>query len=186
MERVGGHTTRAVDARLIVATNQSLRKLVTAGRFRADLYYRLSGLEIQVPPLRDRQRDIVALADRFLGRLRTLRQVQLSQSAIDALLTYDWPGNVRELERVIERAVALATSTEITAQDLPPAVSRTYDETVGPSLRHGDTMREWGSRYARVVLDRCNHNKREACRMLGISCHTLQAYLTYKGPKSRQ
>ena len=186
VERVGGHTTRAVDARLIVATNQSLRKLVTAGRFRADLYYRLSGLEIQVPPLRDRQRDIVALADRFLGRLRTLRQVQLSQSAIDALLTYDWPGNVRELERVIERAVALATSTEITAQDLPPAVSRTYDETVGPSLRHGDTMREWGSRYARVVLDRCNHNKREACRMLGISCHTLQAYLTYKGPKSRQ
>ena len=143
-------------------------------------------LEIQVPPLRDRQRDIVALADHFLGRLRTLRQVQLSQSAIDALLTYDWPGNVRELERVIERAVALATSTEITAQDLSPAVSRTYDETVGPSLRHGDTMREWGSRYARVVLDRCNHNKREACRMLGISCHTLQAYLTYKGPKSRQ
>ncbi len=186
VERVGGHTTRAVDVRLIVATNQSLRKLVTAGRFRADLYYRLSGLEIQVPPLRDRRRDIVALANHFLGRHRTVRQVQLSQSAIDALLTYDWPGNVRELERVIERAVALATSTEITAQDLPPAVSRTYDEIVGPSLRQGDTMREWGSRYARVVLDRCNHNKREACRTLGISYHTLQAYLTYEGPKSRQ
>lgn len=186
VERVGGHTTRAVDARLIVATNQSLRKLVTAGRFRADLYYRLSGLEIHVPPLRDRRRDIVALANHFLGRHRAMRQVQLSRSAIDALLTYDWPGNVRELERVVERAVALATSAEVTARDLPPAVSRTYDEIVGPSLRQGDTMREWGSRYARVVLDRCRHNKREACRMLGISYHTLQAYLTYKGPKSRQ
>lgn len=186
VERVGGHTTRAVDARLIVATNQSLRKLVDAGRFRADLYYRLGGLEIQVPPLRDRRKDIVALANHFLGRHRTVRQVQLSQSAIDALLTYDWPGNVRELERVVERAVALATSTEIAARDLPPAVSGSYDEIVGPSLRRGDTMREWGSRYARVVLDRCNHNKREACRMLGISYHTLQAYLTYQGPKSRE
>ncbi len=186
VERVGGHTTRAVDARLIVATNQSLRKLVAAGRFRADLYYRLGGLEIRVPPLRDRRRDIVALANHFLGRHRTLRQVQFSRSAIDALLTYDWPGNVRELERVIERVVALATSTEITAEDLPPAVSRTYEEIVGPSLRQRDTMREWGSRYARVVLDRCKHNKREACRTLGISYHTLQAYLTYEGPKTRQ
>ena len=85
VERVGGHTTRAVDARLIVATNQSLRKLVTAGRFRADLYYRLSGLEVQVPPLRDRRRDIVALANHFLGRHRTVRQIQLSQRAVDAL-----------------------------------------------------------------------------------------------------
>ena len=93
VERVGGHTTRAVDARLIVATNQCLRKLVAAGRFRADLYYRLSGLEIQVPPLRDRRRDIVALANHVLGRHRAMRQVQLSRSAIDALLAYDWPGN---------------------------------------------------------------------------------------------
>ena len=185
VERVGGHTTRTVDTRLIVATNQSLRKLVAAGRFRADLYYRLGGLEIQVPPLRDRRNDIAALANHFLGRHRSVRQIQLSRGAVDALLTYDWPGNVRELERVIERAVALATSTEITARDLPPAVSGTYDEIVGPSLRRGDTLREWGSRYARVVLDRCNHNKREACRTLGISYHTLQAYLAYKGPKAR-
>ena len=186
VERVGGHTTRTIDTRLIVATNQSLRKLVAAGRFRADLYYRLGGLEIQVPPLRERRKDIVALANHFLGRHRTVRQVQFSRSAVDALLTYDWPGNVRELERVVERAVALATSTEITARDLPPAVSGTYDEIVGPSLRRGDTLREWGSRYARVVLDRCKHNKREACRTLGISYHTLQAYLTYEGPKSGQ
>ncbi len=186
VERVGGHTTRAVDARLIVATNQSLRKLVAAGRFRSDLYYRLSGLEIRVPPLRERRGDILALANHFLGRYRAVRPFELSRSAVDALLTYDWPGNVRELERVIERAVALATSAEITTRDLPPTISRTYDEIVGPSLQRDDTMRAWGSRYARVVLDRCNHNKREACRMLGISYHTLQAYLTYKGPKSGQ
>lgn len=183
VERVGGHTTRAVDTRLVVATNRSLRELVEAGRFRADLYYRLGGLEIHVPPLRARRDDIVLLARHFLGRHRALREIRLSRSAVDALLTYDWPGNVRELERVIERAVALAASNEISAGDLPPAINRTYDEVIGPSLRGNDTMREWGSRYARIVLDRCNQNKRQACRTLGISYHTLQAYLAYKGPK---
>ena len=184
VERVGGHTTRAIDARIIVATNRSLRALVVAGRFRADLYYRLGGLEIQVPPLRARRGDIIALANHFLRRHRALRHVQLARSAVDALLTHDWPGNVRELERVIERAVALATSSEITARDLPPAVSRDYDEVVGPSVRRGDTLREWGSRYARLILDRCNQNKRQACRILGISYHTLQAYLAHKGPQA--
>ena len=185
VERVGGHATRAVDIRLIVATNQSLRALVAAGRFRADLYYRLGGLEIVVPPLRARRGDIVPLLNHFLERHRTLRHVRLSDGAVDALQSYDWPGNVRELERVVERAVAMSASNEVTVEDLPPLVSRRYEEVLGPSLHQDDTMRAWGSRYARVVLGRCNQNKRQACRRLGISYHTLQAYLSYSGPKRK-
>jgi len=186
VERVGGHTTRPVDIRLIVATNRSLRQLVTQGTFRADLYYRLGGLEVVVPPLRARRGDIVPLATHFLDRHRAIRHGRLSDTVVDALVAYDWPGNVRELERVIERAVAMTTSTEITLEDLPSSVSGRYEEVLGPSLHHGDTMRAWGSRYARIVLDRCNHNKRQACRALGISYHTLQAYLSYAGPKRKE
>ena len=180
VERVGGHTTRRLDIRIVVATNQSLRALVAEGRFRADLYYRLGGLEIQVPPLRARRGDILLLASHLVKRHRDVREVRLSRQAMDALLTYDWPGNVRELERVIERAIALSTSSEITPEDLPLLVRRGYDEVLAPSLHRDDTMRAWGSRYARMVLDRCNQNKRQACQVLGISYHTLQAYLTYE------
>ena len=186
VERVGGHTTRRLDIRIVVATNQSLRALVAAGRFRADLYYRLGGLEIQVPPLRARRGDILLLTNHFLERHRDVRNVRLSRRAIDALLTYDWPGNVRELERVIERAIAMASSNEITPEDLPLFVRSGYDAVLGPSLQRDDTMRAWGSRYAQVILDRCNRNKRHACQVLGISYHTLQAYLAYESPAAEK
>ena len=183
VERVGGHSTRTVDIRIVVATNQSLLDLVSEGRFRADLYYRLSGVEIHVPPLRARRGDVTLLARHFLERHRAVRDIGLSDSAVDALLTYAWPGNVRELERVIERAVTLATSGQITLEDLPPKVTGKYTAILDPSLRRADTMRAWGSRYARIVLDRCDNNKRQACQALGISYHTLQAYLTYEPPE---
>ena len=182
VERVGGHTTRRLDVRIIVATNRNLRALVAEGRFRDDLYYRLGGLEIQVPPLRARRGDIPLLVDCFLERHRDLREVRLSRQAMDALLTYDWPGNVRELERIIERAIALSRSSEISPRDLPLFVSRDYEQVLRPSLVRDDTMRAWGSRYARLVLDRCDRNKRQTCQVLGISYHTLQSYLAYEEP----
>jgi transcriptional regulator with PAS, ATPase and Fis domain len=86
---------------------------------------------------------------------------------------------VRELERLIERAVALAGTEVIELDDLPPAVRGDYGTTVMPSLARRDTLRAWGSRYARLVLERAQGNKREACRVLDISYHTLQAYLRY-------
>ena len=92
---------------------------------------------------------------------------------------YHWPGNVRELERVIERAVALAESDRIELDDLPPQVRGEYAEVLAPSLARTDTMRAWGSRYARLVFERCGRNKRQACRLLDISYHTLQAYLRF-------
>ncbi len=180
VERVGGHDLRPVDIRLVVATNQSLRGLVDAGRFREDLYYRLAGVELRVPPLRRRRDDILELAEYFLARHHQFRRLSLSDGAAEALLSYDWPGNVRELQRVIERAVTLAPGNVVSLSDLPPALTREYAEVLYPSVARADSMRTWGSRYARLVLDRCDQNKRRTCEVLGISYHTLQAYLRYR------
>ena len=177
IERVGGSGSRHVDTRIVVATNRPLAGLVADGRFRMDLYYRLQGVEVQVPPLRDRRGDVAELAHYFLERYRGVRVLQLSDAALDALVAYNWPGNVRELQRVLERAVALAGSDRLQVDDLPPDLLGAYEDIILPSLRRGDTMREWGSRYARLVLERCQNNKRRACRELGISYHTLRAYL---------
>ena len=177
VERVGGVGTRQVDTRIIVATNRPLSTLVEGRQFRLDLYYRLNGVDVQVPPLRARREDIPELARYFLERHHTLRPLQVSAAALDALVAYDWPGNVRELERVIERAVALAGSAFLEPDDLPPALLGGYVDVLVPSLRSRETMRAWGSRYARLVLERCENNKRRACRELGISYHTLNAYL---------
>ena len=184
IERVGGFGTRRVNTRIVVATNRPLAGLVADGRFRMDLYYRLIGVEVQVPPLRERRGDVVELAQYFLERHRGLRMLQLSEAAVDALIAYHWPGNVRELERVIERAVALAGSDRLEVDDLPPALLSGYEDIILPSIRRQDTMREWAGRYARLVLERCHNNKRRACRELGISYHTLQAHLRYgAGPR---
>src|SRR5207302_10858018 len=161
------------------ATNRSLAALVERQLFRPDLFYRLSGVDVRVPTLRERRPDILELARYFLDRHRVTRSLGLSSAAADALNTYQWPGNVRELERLIERAVALTDSDVIELDDLPPAVRGDHVAALGPSLRRNDTLRAWASRYARLVLERCHDNKREACRVLGISYHTLQAYLRY-------
>jgi DNA-binding NtrC family response regulator len=180
VERVGGAEPRDVNTRIIAATNSKLSELVARGRFRLDLFYRLHGVEIDVPPLRERPDDILELTDYFLERHRDFRRLRLSQAAADALVAYRWPGNVRELERVIERAVALAGSDHLQLDDLPPALLDGYVPVLIPSFQRHDSMRAWGSRYARMVLERCQQNKRQACRELGISYHTLQSYLRFK------
>ncbi len=181
VERVGGTGSHRVDLRIVAATNRSLLGLVERQLFRPDLYYRLSGVDIRVPALRDRRADILEIGRYFLERHRTTRALRLSAAAADALVAYDWPGNVRELERLMERAVALASTDVIELDDLPLRVRGEYATTLLPSIERRDTMRAWGSRYARLVLERCEGNKREACRVLDISYHTLQAYLRYPG-----
>jgi transcriptional regulator with PAS, ATPase and Fis domain len=180
VERVGGYGARRVDTRIIVASNRPLTTLVEQGRFRLDLYYRLNGVDIQVPPLRHRREDVIELARYFLERHRAFRPLSLSTAATDALLAYDWPGNVRELERVIERGVALAGGPFLELDDLPPGLLGGYADVLLPAVEARSTMRAWGSRYARLVLERCSNNKRQACRELGISYHTLQAYLRFR------
>lgn len=179
VERVGGHGSHRLDIRIVAATNRSLSGLVAQRLFRPDLFYRLSGVDIRVPTLRERRPDILELATYFLERHRTTRPLRLSAGTVDALMAYDWPGNVRELERLMERAVTLAPSDLIELDDLPPTVRGDYATTLGPSLRRNDSLRAWASRYARLVLDRCEGNKRDACRALDISYHTLQSYLRF-------
>jgi transcriptional regulator with PAS, ATPase and Fis domain len=180
VERVGGCGARPVDTRIIVASNRSLGDLVEQRRFRLDLFYRLNGVDVQIPPLRQRRDDIIELARYFLARHRTFRPLSLSVAAADALLAYDWPGNVRELERVVERAVALAGGSSLELDDLPPSLLGGYADALVPALHARSTMRAWGSRYARLVLERCGNNKRKTCRELGISYHTLQSYLRFR------
>ena len=105
-----------------------------------------------MPPLRARREDIGELARYFLERHRFVRHLQLSKAAADALLVYDWPGNVRELERVIERGVALAGSDYLELDDLPSRLLGGYSDVLVPSMKAGETMRAWASRYARLVL----------------------------------
>jgi transcriptional regulator with PAS, ATPase and Fis domain len=183
VERVGGHGVRKVDARIVVATNRSLRELVSAGQFREDLYYRLSGVELHVPALRARRQDIPDLCAHFLSRYQTPRPVVLSPEAIEAIRLYDWPGNVRELERMIEGAVTLTASGSITVHDLPKSLRGEPVEALQDSLDRQDSMRAWGARYARLVLERCDANKRRACDVLEISYHTLMAYLRWTSPR---
>jgi transcriptional regulator with PAS, ATPase and Fis domain len=180
IERVGGQGAKHVDIRIVAATNRGLLGLVERQLFRADLYYRLSGVDVFVPALRERRDDIAELASYFLERHRSTRPLHLSAAATEALVLYRWPGNVRELERLIERAVALCRSDVIQLDDLPAAIGGDHAAILTPSLRRNDTLRAWASRYARVVVDRCQGNKRQACRVLGISYHTLQTYLQYR------
>lgn len=179
VERVGGQGAQRVDIRILAATNRSLRSLVDDGAFRADLYYRLGGVELQVPPLRHRQSDIVELSDYFLERHRDTRRLSLSPEVVDALLAHDWPGNVRELQRVIESVICLARGDRAELPDLPPVLRGDSETVLWPSLKHGDTLREWASRYVRLVWQRHAQNKRQACVALGISYHTLQTHLRY-------
>jgi DNA-binding NtrC family response regulator len=179
VERVGGHGARKVDVRIVAATNRRLAGLVEQRLFRPDLFYRLSGVEVRVPALRERQSDILELARYFLERHRATRLLRLSGEAADALTAHAWPGNVRELERTMEGIVALADADVIELDDLPPTVRGEAISALVAAASASQTMRAWGSRYARLVLRRCGGSKREACRILGISYHTLNAYLKY-------
>jgi DNA-binding NtrC family response regulator len=182
VERVGGNGVHRVDIRIIAASNRSLRELAERRLFRPDLFYRLSGVDVVVPTLRERRGDILELAEYFLARHRTTRPLRLSRAAAASLMAYEWPGNVRELERLIERAITLADSDVLELDDLPATIRGDYAVALGPSLHRNDSLRAWASRYSRLVLERCHGNKRAACRVLGISYHTLQAYLRYPLP----
>ena len=140
VERVGGQGAHRVDIRIVAATNRSLRTLVNDGLFRADLFYRLSGVEVHVPPLRQRQSDVIELARYFLERHRTTRRLDLAPEAADALLTYQWPGNVRELQRVIENVICLAQDERV-GLGRPPAEPARGLRSVPAAVHCSETTR---------------------------------------------
>ena len=139
VRKVGSTTEDPVDVRILSATHQDLAKLVAAGRFRQDLYYRLNVIELHVPSLRERSEDIAMLADVILDRLAQragAERVRLSPEALRELRSYPFPGNVRELENVLERGVALAAGRELTAGDLMlPAVETPFEADAGEPVQ---------------------------------------------------
>jgi two-component system, NtrC family, response regulator AtoC len=176
---VGGSTETTFDARIITATNRDLELDVKDARFRADLYYRINVVRIEVPPLRARGNDALQLAQFFLARSarRTGKPVRHLGSAVaQALLSYDWPGNVRELENCIERAVALASYDEITLDDLPAKVRMQRVSDVPPASDDATdllSMEAVEDRYIRRVLAAVAGNKTLAAKILGFDRRTL-------------
>ncbi len=157
-EPVGSNDTTDVDVRVILASNQSLEKLVASGQFRQDLYYRINVVSIELPPLRERIGDIVVLAEHFLQSKakEAGRQITgFSPETIEALRRYAWPGNVRELENVVERAVVLSRATRIGIADLPPNVidNSTSDLLLPPHARAGAAWIADGARSLREALE---------------------------------
>jgi transcriptional regulator with PAS, ATPase and Fis domain len=179
VRRLGDNETRIVDVRILAATNVDLKRLLSEGRFREDLYYRLNVVSIEIPSLRERREDIPLLAGYFLDKYarRSGREIAaFSDDAKTALLRYDYPGNVRELENAIQRAVTLAEGKNITRQDLPPAFLQTAtlpaarpDEDVRDSWSLEDLERE----HIQRVLARQKGNVTNTAKQLGISRTTL-------------
>jgi two-component system, NtrC family, response regulator HydG len=174
-ERVGGNETITVDVRVIAATNRDLKQMIAEGKFREDLYYRLNVINLEMPALRARRSDVPLLASHFLRKYAAENAKELrgfSAESLECMTAYAWPGNVRELENVIERAVVLARSAEITVADLPAqfAVSKNR-----PGLQiPGATMDEI-ERYAITkTLESTGGSTGEAAEILNISVRKIQ------------
>lgn len=172
--RVGGSQTIACDVRIVAATNRDLKKGISEGRFRDDLYYRLNVFPIELPPLRHRREDIAALALHFASNAAAelgVRRHGVSSEAMDLLSRYDWPGNIRELANVIERAVLLCDGPDVLPAHLPPEI------TIGatPSLSQEERSLR-GQEKAMIVaaLKNSRWNQTKAAAALGISRDNLR------------
>lgn len=180
--RIGGTQPRDADFRLICATNRSLLAEVKAGRFREDLYYRIAVVSVHMPPLREREGDIVPLAMHFLDYYKTKfgkECGQLTPAAVQALESCRWEGNVRQLQHCLERAVALHAGGPIDALHLFPggdpasAVAQTKQAAPAPILRYQDARGDFERDYLRRLLDAAAGNVSEAARLSGIPRQNL-------------
>ncbi len=179
IERLGGRAQK-IDIRLVAATNKDLRREVTEGRFREDLFYRLNVIALRVPPLRERKDDIPLLVEHFFTRFREKNRKALTAvtaEAIDFLGSYDWPGNVRELENAIERAVVLCKSSQIGVDDLPREL-RGQAPWIGASDRAltfpiGTPLEEIELLVIQETLRHTKGDKRLAAQLLGIATRTI-------------
>jgi DNA-binding NtrC family response regulator len=174
VRRVGENRNRPIDVRVLAATNRDLPAEVESGRFRKDLYYRLRVIELRIPPLRERREDVLPLARLFVAQAieRTRRKVcGLGPKAADQLVRYDWPGNVRELENAIERAVALATGSQIQPDDLPEEVRLALPAVYAPGRVR--TLDEVERDYIVAALQANDGNRTRTAAQLQIGIATL-------------
>ena len=180
LERLGGRTAIPVDIRVIAATNRDLKKEVAAGRFREDLFYRLNGVELRIPPLRERKDDIELIARHFLekwGRSCGRPPLRFTKDVIARMRNYPWPGNVRELENEVERAVALAYSDTITLSDLSEPLQCGLES----SAASGSLLKKSEKALIEQALRDSKGNKTQAAERLGMSREGLRKKLKRLG-----
>jgi two-component system response regulator HydG len=185
---LGSNTELAFDTRIVTATHRDLESEVDEKRFRQDLYYRINVVKIPVPPLRERNRDVLILATHFLDKFAARARkgpMTLSPQVAAPLLTYQWPGNVRELENCMERAVALARLDHISAEDLPDRVRSYRAERFVVSADEPAeivTIEELERRYIDRAMKLLGGNKSRAAELLGLDRRTLYRRLEkYEG-----
>ncbi len=196
-ERVGGTQSIDVDVRIVVATNRNLQKLAEEKLFREDLYFRISAVPMTIPPLRERGKDVLLLADHFLDKFSRefgKHGLELSKEARERLLHYRWPGNVRELRNTLERAVILADGGSIRADGLQLPAAKPDAKRLAPGLLPEnfqwdgsleEVVERAGSHVEKVLLEstmrECKWNKTRAAEKLGVSPKTLLAKLRSAG-----
>jgi DNA-binding NtrC family response regulator len=170
--RIGSNKPLKTDCRIIVATHQNLQEHVLKNTFRQDLYYRLYGLHIELPPLRNRGNDVVLLAKHFVNEFCEENEIPaktLSKSAVDKLLTYSFPGNIRELKSVMELAITLADNDEITNEHIV-----LENEALMPDITDQEmTLKEYNNRILKKYLDKYNNNTSLVAEKLGIGVATV-------------
>lgn len=174
-ERVGGEVPVEVDVRVIAATNKNLEEEVKAGRFREDLFFRLNGIQIEVPPLRERKDDISLFIDSFVERYAKengKKNIKVDEKARKAMVRYMWPGNIRELQHAVESAVVLCSNNEITLKDLPEKIS-SFKSASDIIIPVGSSMDECEKIIIEETLAYCDGNKTKAADILKIGRKTL-------------
>jgi len=187
-ERVGGSETVTVNVRLVAATNKDLRQLVADGKFREDLFYRLFVVNLTLPPLRERDGDIVLLTQHYLKTLAAENGKSvptLTAEAMDALTAYSWPGNVRELRNVIERMVVLNSTGKLNLDDVPATVRQGAHDSGRDATRAGRVLRDAERQLIEDALRQHRGNRTKAAQHLGISRRTLHRKLNEFGLRSR-
>ena len=177
--RVGGNTLLPIDVRLLVATHKNLTDEVKNGRFREDLYYRLLGLPIQLPPLRDRNTDIIVLAKYFLNNFcheNQLDDLSLSRDAQEKLLRYHYPGNIRELKSIIELGAVMSNDKEITVEDINFSSPKSEENFTYQEL----SLKEYNDRIVDYFLRKYDNNVLKVADILDIGKSTIYRYLKEK------
>ncbi len=176
VRRIGSTASKLVDVRIIAATNRNLEEMVQDKLFREDLFYRLSVIKIELPPLRERREDIPLLTEYFISKYNRLHNKQvtaMSEELASKLLTLEWPGNVRELENFIDRAIALAAGPILTLSETEVPTTRKVDlnwaERIPPNL----SLDELETEYMKRVLKEQDNNYAEAARILKVNKSTL-------------
>lgn len=167
--RLGSDRVTPIDVRIIAATNRPLKQLVNQKEFRADLYYRLNVLQLRLYPLRDRNEDVIALAQFFLGKhaAKMNRRLKFTPNALKELTRHNWPGNIREFQNVVERSLATLKSSKIDTKIVQVHLEDQFESEIKMQLRNAEIE---DIRRA-LVLSRGKHA--EAAKILGISRSTL-------------